>query len=70
MFQVLSRHICLQALSKVFAALLVGVSLVSILQAVDLASVYSSLTLFFLTYVTSRDWHHDSLQHAVLILSE
>ena len=52
------------------AALAAGVSLVSILQAGDWARVSTPATHYFFTYITTTDWHQDSVQHAVLGLSE
>ena len=52
------------------AALAAGVSLVSILQAGDWARVSTPARHYFSTYLTTMDWHQDSVQHAVLGLSE
>ena len=54
----------------VSAALVAGVSLVSMLQAGDWAIVSTPARHYFSTYITTTDWHQDSLQHAVLGLSE
>ena len=52
------------------AALAAGVFLVSILQAGDWAPVSTPARHYFSTYITTMDWHQDSMQHAVLGLSE
>ena len=52
------------------AALAAGVSLVSILQAGDWARVSTPARHCFSPYITTTDWHQDSVQHAVLDLSE
>ena len=52
------------------AALAASVSLVTILQAGDWARVSTLARHYFSTYNTSTDWHQDSVQHAVLGLSE
>ena len=52
------------------AALVDGVSLVSILQAGDWARVSTLATHYFSPYITTMDWHQDSIQHAMLGLSE
>ena len=52
------------------AALVAGVSLVSILQAGDWARVSTLARHYFSPYITAVDWHQDSVQHAVLGLSE
>ena len=52
------------------AALVAGVSLVSILQAEDLAGVSTLARHYFSPYITTMDWHQDSVQHAMLGLSE
>ena len=52
------------------AALPAGVSLVSILQAGDRAKVSTLAGHYFSPYLTTTDWHWDSVQHAVLGLSE
>ena len=51
-------------------ALAPGVSLVSILEAGDLARVSTTAKHYFLVYITAKDWHMDSVQHALLGLSE
>ena len=52
------------------AALAAGVLLETILQAGDWARVSTSARHYFSTYITTMDWHQDSVQHAVLGLSE
>ena len=52
------------------ATLAAGVSLVSILQAGDLARVSTLARDYFSSYITTTDWHQDSVQHAMLGLSE
>ena len=52
------------------AALAAGVSLVTILQAGDLARVSTPARHCFSTYITPMDQHQDSVQCAVLGLSE
>ena len=52
------------------AALVAGVTLVSILQAGDWAGVSTPARHSFLPYITTVDQHQDSLQHVVLGLSE
>ena len=52
------------------AALVAGVSLVTILQAGDWARVSTPARHYFSTYITTTDQHQDSVQHAVLGLSE
>ena len=52
------------------AALAVGVSLVTILQVGDWSRVSTPARHYFSTYITTTDWHQDSVQHAVLGLSE
>ena len=69
----LLKHICLWALSGGVAASATsaaGVSLVTILQAGDWARVSTPARHYFSTYITTMDWHQDSVQHAVLDLSE
>ena len=51
-------------------ALTAGVSLVSILQAGDWTRVSTPARHYFSTYITTTDWHQDSVQCAVLGLSE
>ena len=48
------------------AALAAGVSLVSILQVGDWARVSIPGGHYFSMYITTTDWHQDSVQHAVL----
>ena len=52
------------------AALVAGVSLVSILQAGDWARVSTPARHYFSPYITTVDWHQDSVQHAMLVLCE
>ena len=52
------------------AALVVGVSLVTILQAGDWTRVSAPPRHYFSTYITTMDQHQDSVQCAVLGLSE
>ena len=52
------------------AALAAGVSLVTILQAGDWTRVSMPAGHYFSTYITTMDRHQDSVQHAVLGLSE
>ena len=52
------------------AALAACVSLVTILQVGDWTRVSTPARHYFCTYITTTDWHHDSVQHAVLGLSE
>ena len=52
------------------AALAAGVSLVTILQAGDLTRVTTPARHYFSTYITTMDWHQESVQHAVLVLNE
>ena len=52
------------------AALAAGVSLVSILQAGDWARVSTPARHYFAPYITTTDWHQDSVQCAMLGLSE
>ena len=52
------------------AALVAGVSLVSILQAGDWARVSKPGKHYFSPYITTTDRHQDSVQHAMLGLSE
>ena len=69
----LPKHICLQVLSggaAASAALGAGVFLVSILQAGDWAQVSTPARHYFSPYITTTDQHQDSVQHAVLGLSE
>ena len=69
----LLRHICLWALSggvAASAALAAGVSLVTILQAGDWTRVSIPARHYFSTYITTIDWHQDSMQCAMPGLSE
>ena len=52
------------------AVLAAGVSLVIILQAGDWARVSTPARHYFSTYITTTDWHQDSVQCAVLGLNE
>ena len=52
------------------AALVSGVSLVSILQAYDRARVSTPVKILFFTYITTTDRHQDSFQCVVLGLNE
>ena len=52
------------------AALVAGVSLVTILQAGDLTRVSTSARHYFSTYITTTDQYQDSVQHVMLGLSE
>ena len=52
------------------AALAVGIFLVSILQAGDWASMSTPVRHYFSVYITTTDWHQDSVQHGILGLSE
>ena len=54
----------------VLVAFVAGVCLVSILQASDWARVSTSAKLYFSTYITATEWEQDSIQHAVMGLSE
>ena len=68
----LLRHICLVSLWGVAAsaALAAGVSLVTIMQAGDWVRVSTPARHYFSTYITTMDQHQDSVQCAVLGLSE
>ena len=68
----LLKHMSLGSLWGVAAsaALAAGVSLVSILQAGDGAKVSMPARHYFSTYITTTDLLQDSVQHAVLGLSE
>ena len=68
-FLVLLKHMSLGSLQGA-AALAAGVSQVSILQAGDSARVSTPARQNFSTYITTMDWHQDSVQSAVLDLSE
>ena len=52
------------------AALAAGVFPVTILQAGDWTRVSTPARQYFSTYITTVDWHQDSVQCAVLGLSE
>ena len=52
------------------AALAAGVSLVTILQAGDRTRDSTPARHYISTYITTMDWHQDSVQCAVLGLSE
>ena len=52
------------------AALAAGGSLVTILQAGDWTRVSTPARHYFYTYITTMHWHQDSVQHAVLGLSQ
>ena len=52
------------------ATLAAGVSLVSILQAGNWARVSTTGRHYFSPYITTTDWHQDTVQHAMLGLSE
>ena len=52
------------------AALAAGISLVSILQAAEWAKVSTLDRHYFPPYITTTDWHQDSVQHVVPGLSE
>ena len=51
-------------------ALVAGISLVTILQAGDWTRVSTPAGHYFSTYITTMDRHQDSMQCAVLGLSE
>ena len=53
-----------------FAALAAGFFLVPILQTGDWANISTPARHYFSSYITTTDWHQDSVQHAVLALSE
>ena len=46
-------------------ALVAGVSLVSIQQAGDWARISTLARYYYSPYITTMDWHQDSVQHAV-----
>ena len=71
-FSVLLRHICLWALSGGLLLLQPWglVSLVTILQAGDWTRVSTPARHYFSTYITTTDWHQDSVQCAMLSFSE
>ena len=52
------------------AAIVAGVSLVSTLQVGDWAKVSTPPRHYFSTYIITMDQHQNSVQHAVLDLSE
>ena len=52
------------------AALVAGICPVSILQLGDWARVSTLARHYFSPYITTTDWHEDSVQHAMLGLSE
>ena len=52
------------------AALVAGVSLIFILQAGDWTKVSTLARHYFSPYITTTDQHQDSVEHAVLGLSE
>ena len=52
------------------AVLAAGVSLVTILQVGEWAKVSTPARHYFSTHITTMDQHQDSVQHAVLGLSE
>ena len=66
---VAKAHMSLGCLEGV-AASAAGVSLVSILQAGDWTRVSLPAKHYFSTYITTMGWHQDSVQCAVLGLSE
>ena len=68
----LLKHMSLGSLweAAASAALVGGVSLVSILQAGDWARVSTTARHYFSSYITTMDWHQDSVQCAVMGLSE
>ena len=51
------------AVSSAFVA---GISLVSILQAGNFASISTTAIHYFSTYIITTDQHHDSIQQAAL----
>ena len=69
---VAKAHMSLGSLqgAAAFAALVAGVSLVSILQAGDWASVSTLARHYISPYITTTDWHQDSIWCAMLGLSE
>ena len=71
-FSVAEAHMSLGSLQGVAAsaALAAGVSLVTILQVGDWTRVSTPARYHFSTYITTMDRHQDSVQHAVLGLSE
>ena len=71
-FSVLLRHMSVGSLWGVAAsaALAASVSMVTILQTGDWTRVSTPARHYFSTYITTTDWHQDSMQHAVLGISE
>ena len=69
---VAKAHMSLGSLWEVAAsaALTAGFSLVTILQVGDWTRVSTPARHYFSTYITTTDQHQDSMQHAVLALSE
>ena len=69
---VAKAHVSLGSLQGVAAsaALVAGVSMVTILQAGDWTRVSMPARHYFSTYITMTDQHQDSVQHAMLGLSE
>ena len=69
---VAKAHMSLGSIQEVAAsaALAAGVFLVTILQAGDWAKVSTQARHYFSTYITTTHWHQDSVQPAVLGLSE
>ena len=69
---VAKAHMSLGSLQgiAVSAAFTAGVSLVTILQAGYWTRVSTLARHYFSTYITTMDWPQDSVQHAVLGLSE
>ena len=65
-------HMSLGSLWEVAAsaALAASVFLLTILQVGDWTRVFIPARHYFSTYITTTDWHRDSMQHAVLGLSE
>ena len=65
-------HMSLGAASgaAAFAALVAGISLALILQVGQWPGVSTPTRHYYSTYITTSDWHQDSMQHAVLGLSE
>ena len=51
-------------------ALVAGVTLVSILQVGTWATFSMQAIHYFSSYISTTDWHQDSVQHALLDLSE
>ena len=65
----LLKHMSLGSVWGV-AALAAGVSPVSILQVDDWARHSMPVRYYFSSYITAMDRHQDSVEHAVLGLSE